>query len=174
MSSAVTRKCRVSPTSATTERSAPPHCVGRTMSGLLAYGAYLPYHRLQRKAVAATLGARGGSGTRTVASYDEDTTSLGVEAARAALRGSAARRRPTRVRSQAALLRHDGAGLPGQDQCHGHPRRPGTGRIRARGRHDRFGAVWRGGAAGRERGDGADAGRAVGHPHRPSRWRGRA
>ncbi|WP_239341306.1 OB-fold domain-containing protein [Frankia sp. CiP3] len=60
------------------------------MSGLLAYGAYLPYHRLQRKAVAATLGARGGSGTRTVASYDEDTTSLGVEAARAALRGSAA------------------------------------------------------------------------------------
>ncbi|WP_250279413.1 OB-fold domain-containing protein [Frankia sp. Cppng1_Ct_nod] len=56
------------------------------MSGLLAYGAYLPYHRLQRKAVAAALGGRGGSGTRTVASFDEDTTSLGVEAARVALR----------------------------------------------------------------------------------------
>ena len=29
----------------------------------------------------------GGRGTRSVASYDEDTTSLAVEAARAALRG---------------------------------------------------------------------------------------
>jgi hydroxymethylglutaryl-CoA synthase len=54
--------------------------------GILAYGAYLPFHRLDRRSIAATLGSGGGKGTRTVASYDEDTTSLGVEAARRALR----------------------------------------------------------------------------------------
>ncbi|HYH50051.1 MAG TPA: OB-fold domain-containing protein [Acidimicrobiia bacterium] len=54
--------------------------------GILAYGAYLPFQRLDRKSISATLGAGGGKGTRTVASYDEDTTSLGVEAARRALR----------------------------------------------------------------------------------------
>jgi hydroxymethylglutaryl-CoA synthase len=54
--------------------------------GILAYGAYLPFQRLDRKSISASLGAGGGKGTRTVASYDEDTTSLGVEAARRALR----------------------------------------------------------------------------------------
>jgi 3-hydroxy-3-methylglutaryl CoA synthase/uncharacterized OB-fold protein len=54
--------------------------------GILAYGAYLPFQRLDRKSISATLGQGGGKGTRTVASYDEDTTSLGVEAARRALR----------------------------------------------------------------------------------------
>jgi hydroxymethylglutaryl-CoA synthase len=54
--------------------------------GILAYGAYLPFQRLDRKSIAASLGSGGGKGTRTVASYDEDTTSLGVEAARRALR----------------------------------------------------------------------------------------
>ena len=58
------------------------------MRGIAAYGAYLPYWRLDRKAIAAALGAPSGSGTRAVASYDEDTTSLGVEAARAALRAA--------------------------------------------------------------------------------------
>jgi 3-hydroxy-3-methylglutaryl CoA synthase/uncharacterized OB-fold protein len=54
--------------------------------GILAYGAYLPFQRLDRKSISASLGSGGGNGTRTVASYDEDTTSLGVEAARRALR----------------------------------------------------------------------------------------
>ncbi|MEW6476647.1 MAG: OB-fold domain-containing protein [Actinomycetota bacterium] len=54
--------------------------------GILAYAAYLPFQRLDRKSISASLGAGGGKGTRTVASYDEDTTSLGVEAARRALR----------------------------------------------------------------------------------------
>ena len=54
--------------------------------GILAYGTYLPFQRLDRKSISATIGAGGGKGTRTVASYDEDTTSLGVEAARRALR----------------------------------------------------------------------------------------
>src|SRR5437762_11939131 len=58
------------------------------MRGLVGYGVYLPYFRLDRKAIAAALGAPSGAGTRSVASYDEDTTSLGVEAARAALRAA--------------------------------------------------------------------------------------
>ncbi|HEX3605266.1 MAG TPA: OB-fold domain-containing protein [Candidatus Dormibacteraeota bacterium] len=56
------------------------------MGGLIAYGAYIPYHRLQRSRIAAVLGSGGGPGSRAVASYDEDTTSMGAEAARAALR----------------------------------------------------------------------------------------
>jgi hydroxymethylglutaryl-CoA synthase len=57
----------------------------RTERGIVAYGAYLPYHRLERSAISAALGTPPARGTRTVASYDEDTTSMGVEAARAAL-----------------------------------------------------------------------------------------
>jgi hydroxymethylglutaryl-CoA synthase len=53
--------------------------------GLLAYGAYLPRHRLQHAELGAALGTNTGKGSRTVASYDEDTTSMGVEAARRAL-----------------------------------------------------------------------------------------
>jgi hydroxymethylglutaryl-CoA synthase len=60
-----------------------------SMRGLVAYGAYVPYARLDRKSIAEALGAPAGSGTRAVASYDEDTTSMGVEAARSALRGAA-------------------------------------------------------------------------------------
>ncbi|MGI8927129.1 MAG: OB-fold domain-containing protein [Tepidiformaceae bacterium] len=55
------------------------------MRGIIAYGAYLPYHRLDRAAIGQALGTPPGRGTRAVASYDEDTTSMGVEAARAAL-----------------------------------------------------------------------------------------
>jgi hydroxymethylglutaryl-CoA synthase len=58
------------------------------MRGIVGYGVYLPYWRLERKAIGEALGAPAGSGTRAVASYDEDTTSLGVEAGRAALRGA--------------------------------------------------------------------------------------
>jgi 3-hydroxy-3-methylglutaryl CoA synthase/uncharacterized OB-fold protein len=58
------------------------------MSGIVGYGAYIPYWRLDRKSVGDALGAPGGRGTRSVASYDEDTTSMAVEAARAALRGA--------------------------------------------------------------------------------------
>jgi 3-hydroxy-3-methylglutaryl CoA synthase/uncharacterized OB-fold protein len=53
--------------------------------GIAAWGTYLPYWRLQRSAIAGTLGSGGGRGTRAVASYDEDTTTLGVEAGRRAL-----------------------------------------------------------------------------------------
>ncbi|HET6953802.1 MAG TPA: hydroxymethylglutaryl-CoA synthase, partial [Acidimicrobiales bacterium] len=53
--------------------------------GILSYGAYLPYGRLDRAEIRAVAGTGGGAGTRTVAAYDEDTTTLGVAAARRAL-----------------------------------------------------------------------------------------
>lgn len=58
------------------------------MRGVIAYGAYVPYHRLSRAAITTALGTGGGKGTRAVASYDEDATSMAVEAARTALRGT--------------------------------------------------------------------------------------
>ena len=58
------------------------------MNGIIAYAGYIPYYRLDRKAIGETLGASAGSGTRSVACYDEDTTWMAVEAARAALRGA--------------------------------------------------------------------------------------
>jgi 3-hydroxy-3-methylglutaryl CoA synthase len=45
---------------------------------------YLPFWRLERKTIGLALGTPAGRGARTVASYDEDTTTLGVEAARRA------------------------------------------------------------------------------------------
>jgi len=53
--------------------------------GIASWGTYLPYWRLQRAAIAGVLGSGGGRGTRAVASHDEDTTTLGVEAGRRAL-----------------------------------------------------------------------------------------
>ncbi|HEX6312634.1 MAG TPA: OB-fold domain-containing protein [Acidimicrobiia bacterium] len=58
------------------------------MRGILAAGGYVPYRRLDRSEVAATFGSGGGKGSRAVASYDEDTTTMGVEAARLALRAA--------------------------------------------------------------------------------------
>jgi hydroxymethylglutaryl-CoA synthase len=56
------------------------------MKGIVSYGVYVPYWRLQRSAITGTLGSGGGRGTRSVAGYDEDTTSMGAEAGRIALR----------------------------------------------------------------------------------------
>ena len=58
------------------------------MNGIVGYGVYVPYWRLDRKAIAEALGVSAGKGTRAVASYDEDTTSMAVEAARATLRAA--------------------------------------------------------------------------------------
>lgn len=55
-------------------------------AGIVSWGTYVPYWRLQRQAIATAFGTAAGKGTRAVASYDEDTTTLGVEAARRALR----------------------------------------------------------------------------------------
>ena len=50
--------------------------------GILASAGYVPYRRLQRSAIREFAGAGGGKGTRSVASFDEDTTTMAVEAAR--------------------------------------------------------------------------------------------
>jgi 3-hydroxy-3-methylglutaryl CoA synthase len=49
------------------------------LAGITRYGSYVPYFRLQRTAMGA------GRGERAVASYDEDSASMAVEAAREAL-----------------------------------------------------------------------------------------
>ncbi len=54
--------------------------------GIISYAGYVPYRRLDRQAITEFMGSGGGRGTRSVASFDEDTTSMGVEAARFALR----------------------------------------------------------------------------------------
>ncbi len=59
------------------------------MGGLVGYGAYIPYYQLERSRIAGVLGSGGGRGTRSVAAYDEDTTSMAVAAGRAALAGLA-------------------------------------------------------------------------------------
>jgi hydroxymethylglutaryl-CoA synthase len=58
------------------------------MRGIVSSAGYIPYRRLQRSAVAGVFGSGGGKGTRAVASHDEDTTTMGVEASRLALRSS--------------------------------------------------------------------------------------
>jgi 3-hydroxy-3-methylglutaryl CoA synthase/uncharacterized OB-fold protein len=56
--------------------------------GIISAAGYVPYRRLDRAAVAKLFGSGGGRGTRAVAGYDEDTTTMGVEAARLALRAT--------------------------------------------------------------------------------------
>jgi hydroxymethylglutaryl-CoA synthase len=50
--------------------------------GILAAAGYVPHGRLDRAEISAFTGIGGGKGTRSVAWYDEDTTTLGAEAAR--------------------------------------------------------------------------------------------
>ncbi len=57
------------------------------MGGLVGYGAYVPYYQLERTRIAGVLGSGGGFGTRSVAAFDEDTTSMAAAAGRAALAG---------------------------------------------------------------------------------------
>src|SRR3954447_23082267 len=57
------------------------------MRGIVGWGVHVPHRRLDRSTIAAVAGAGGGKGTRAVASYDEDTTTMAVAAGRAALSG---------------------------------------------------------------------------------------
>ncbi len=63
--------------------------------GITSYGSYVPYRRLKRAAIAQVLGIPAGKGERSVASFDEDSVSMAVEAARDALRAAPA----TNIRS---------------------------------------------------------------------------
>ena len=57
------------------------------MKGIISYGAYIPYYRLQRKKIGEFLGSSVLGGEKAVAGYDEDSVSMGVEAARDCLKG---------------------------------------------------------------------------------------
>jgi 3-hydroxy-3-methylglutaryl CoA synthase len=54
-------------------------------AGIVSWGVYLPFWRLKRSDIGLSLGTPAGRGARRVASYDEDTTTMGVEASRRAL-----------------------------------------------------------------------------------------
>lgn len=56
---------------------------GRT--GILGYGTHIPYWRMHAETLAEAVGSGKRSGTRAVASYDEDTTTMAAQAARACL-----------------------------------------------------------------------------------------
>ncbi len=58
------------------------------MVGIVSYGSYVPYRRLKRSAISEVLGVAAGKGERAVASFDEDSLSMAVEATRDALRAS--------------------------------------------------------------------------------------
>jgi len=58
------------------------------MRGIRSAAGYIPNGRLDRSTIAPFVGTGGGKGTRSVASYDEDTTTMGFEAARLALRAA--------------------------------------------------------------------------------------
>ena len=57
-----------------------------SVHGILGIGVYVPYWRLDLTTVADVAGGGGRKGTRAVASYDQDATTLAVEAARVARR----------------------------------------------------------------------------------------
>jgi 3-hydroxy-3-methylglutaryl CoA synthase/uncharacterized OB-fold protein len=58
------------------------------MVGIVSYGVYVPYRRLKRAAIGEVLGVKAQKGERAVASFDEDSISMVVEAARDALRAA--------------------------------------------------------------------------------------
>jgi len=56
-------------------------------AGIVSYGAYIPKYRLDRKLIGEAWGARAMPGERSVASYDEDSITMGVAAGMDCLRG---------------------------------------------------------------------------------------
>jgi 3-hydroxy-3-methylglutaryl CoA synthase/uncharacterized OB-fold protein len=60
------------------------------MAGIVSYGSYVPYRRLKRAAIAQVLGVAASKGERAVASFDEDSASMAVEAVRDALKAAPA------------------------------------------------------------------------------------
>ena len=58
---------------------------GDTMRGIKSVAAYMPHWRLRRSSIAEVLGSGSSTGTRSVASYDEDAVTLAVEAGRRVL-----------------------------------------------------------------------------------------
>ena len=85
-------------------------------AGILAYGAYIPWHRLQRKSIVdahqwfnPALRAQG-KGERAMCNWDEDTVTMAVEAARDAL--------PSADRANIQALRLASTTFPFLDRQH--------------------------------------------------------
>ena len=57
------------------------------MVGMVSYGAYVPIWRIDRDEIAHAAGVRSMGGERTVASWGEDSLTMGVEAALDCLQG---------------------------------------------------------------------------------------
>ena len=70
--------------------------------GIISYGAYIPRGSLLRSSIVEFTGKGSNKGSRSVASYDENTTTMGVEAARNALKGSESN--PKKLGSQLLFL----------------------------------------------------------------------
>ena len=100
--------------------------VRSVMQGIIAAGTHIPHYRLDRTEVAAFFGKGGGRGQRSVASYGEDTTTMGVAAARRALAA-------TDLEPQALWFAT--ASRPTSNQRHRSPRRTAT---RSRDRRPRL------------------------------------
>jgi len=114
------------------------------MHGLVSYGSYLPRHRLDARAITSVLGQAGARGSRTVAGYDEDATSMAVEAARVARRRCAtfapsavhfATTAPPYADKTNATAIHAALGLPGDVFASDHAAaiRGAVGALRAAG-----------------------------------------
>ncbi len=91
------------------------------MRGIIGAAGYLPHWRLERSAIAGVLGSAPAAGARTVASYDEDSVTMAVEAGRRALRASTsapaavwfATTSPTYVEKTNATIAHAALRLAG-------------------------------------------------------------
>ncbi len=57
------------------------------MVGIASYGAYIPWHRMERGTIAKAWGGFAMPGEKAIASYDQDSLTLAVEAARDCLAG---------------------------------------------------------------------------------------
>ena len=133
------------------------------MADLIGYGTYVPRHRLERSR-SAPCWVAGRQGTRAVAGYDEDATSMAVEAGRVALQAVAGQWRRPRLLFATAnppYLDKTNANVvhaalqPGPDE-----RWPSTWSARCA----RASVPW----CWQQRRHGPDPGRAVRHPHRAS------
>ncbi len=56
------------------------------MAGIISYGAYIPFYRLSRAEIARAWSAAASPGEKAVASYDEDSLTMAVAAARDCLK----------------------------------------------------------------------------------------
>lgn len=57
------------------------------MAGIMSYGAYIPIHRLGRAEIAKSWGLPGAPGEKAVASFDEDSLTMAIAAARECIKG---------------------------------------------------------------------------------------